>query len=129
VPGSAGVHAGGRPPQGRSSSPGGAWRAGCSGWCSSLVGSILLDPLSAGAAQPGEAGAAGLRTAAVVLVVGGDVPDRGVQPDGVVLASDPVKLAVERGRVAESGGCGQSPFRWLKKLSTCAWSVGVPGRP
>jgi hypothetical protein len=25
--------------------------------------------------------------------------------------------------------CGQSPFRWLKKLSTCAWSVGVPGRP
>src|ERR1700674_1474169 len=25
--------------------------------------------------------------------------------------------------------CGQSPFRWLKKLSMCAWSVGVPGRP
>jgi len=25
--------------------------------------------------------------------------------------------------------CGQSPLRWLKKLSMCAWSVGVPGRP
>ena len=25
--------------------------------------------------------------------------------------------------------CGQSPFRWLKNDSTCAWSVGVPGRP
>ena len=25
--------------------------------------------------------------------------------------------------------CGQSPFRWLKNDSMCAWSVGVPGRP
>ena len=25
--------------------------------------------------------------------------------------------------------CGQSPLRWLKNDSTCAWSVGVPGRP
>jgi hypothetical protein len=38
-----------------------------------------------------------------MLVVGGDVADRGVQPDRVVLASDPVKLGIERGRVADLG--------------------------
>ena len=58
MPGSAGVRAGGRPPQKRPSSPEEARRDRCSGWCSSLVGSILLDPLGAGAAHPGGAGAA-----------------------------------------------------------------------
>ena len=61
---------------------------------------ILLDALGACAAQAGDAGAADLRAAAVVLVVGGDVADRGVQANGVVLAADPGELCVERGRVA-----------------------------
>jgi hypothetical protein len=36
-----------------------------------------------------------------MLVIGGDVPDRGVQADGVVLGADPVKLGVESGRVGD----------------------------
>jgi hypothetical protein len=36
-----------------------------------------------------------------MLVVGGDVADRGVQPDGVVLAAEAGELGVERGRVAD----------------------------
>ena len=100
MPGSAGVRAGGRPPQKRPSSPGERGRGRCSGGCSFLVGSILLDPLGAGAAQPGGAGAADRRAAAVMLVIGGDVADRGVQPDGVVLAADPGELGIEGGRVA-----------------------------
>ena len=94
MPGSAGVHAGGRPPQERPSSPGGAGRVRCQGAWSCLAGSILLDPLGAGALEPGGASTPDAGPAAVVLVVGGDVPDRGVQSDRVVLGPDPVKLGV-----------------------------------
>jgi hypothetical protein len=41
-----------------------------------------------------------------MLIVGGDVPDRGVQADGVVLGADPGELGVERGRVADLGQVG-----------------------
>jgi len=44
---------------------------------------VVGDPGMAGAAQPVAAGLADLLAAAVVLVVGGDVADRGVQPGRV----------------------------------------------
>ena len=68
---------------------------GVSGAWSCLAGLILLDPLGAGALEPGGASTPDAGPAAVVLVVGGDVPDRGVQSDRVVLGPDPVKLGVE----------------------------------
>ena len=104
MPGSAGVRAGGRPPQKRPSSPGWARRDRCSGSCSSLAGSILLDPLRVRSFESGDARAADAGTAAVMLVIGGDVPDRGVQPDGVVLAADPGELGIEGGRVGDASG-------------------------
>ena len=66
----------------------------------------MLDPLRAGAFEAGGAGAADPRPTTVMLVIGGDVADRSVQPHRVVLASDPRELAVEHGWVAElsSGG-------------------------
>ena len=103
MPGSAGVHAGGRHPQKRPSSPGAGRERGCRGWRSSFGGSILLDPFGSGSAHPGEPGAADAGPAAVVLVVGCDVPDRGVQPDRVVVALDAGELGVERGRIADLG--------------------------
>ena len=65
--------------------------------------SILLDALRPCSAHPGDAGAADRRSAAVVLVIRGDVADRGVQADCVVLGADPVKLGIERGRVGDGG--------------------------
>jgi hypothetical protein len=47
-----------------------ARRDRCSAWCSSLVGSILLDPLGVRSLEAGDAGAADRRAAAVVLVFG-----------------------------------------------------------
>ena len=38
-----------------------------------------------------------------MLVVGGDVADRGVEANRVVLGSDPGELCVERGRVGDAG--------------------------
>ena len=54
--------------------------------------------------RPGDSVAAGLAdgfASAFVFVVGGDVADGGVQPDGVVLGPDPVELAVEFAGVAD----------------------------
>ena len=90
-----------RPPQKRPASPEGDGRGRCSGAWSSLACSILFDPLSAGAAHPRGACAADAGAAAVMLVIGGDVPDRGVQASGVVVAADPGELRVEDGRVGD----------------------------
>ncbi len=46
---------------------------------------MVCDALAAGAHEPDASCATDLRTAAFVLVVGRDVADAGVQPDGVVL--------------------------------------------
>ena len=67
------------------------------------MSSILLDPLDAGALEARGPRPTDSGSAAVVLVVGGDVADRCVQPDAVVLTADAVKLGVEGGRVGESG--------------------------
>jgi hypothetical protein len=45
---------------------------------------MVSDALSAGAHEPDAAGAADLRAAALVLVIGRDVADAGVQADRVV---------------------------------------------
>jgi hypothetical protein len=37
-----------------------------------------------------------------MLIVGGDVADRGVQTSGVVLAADPGELGIERGGVGDA---------------------------
>src|SRR5436305_6846906 len=101
VPGSAG----GRPPHaGRLQPPklgaGDGGRRGRGG--RSLASSpILLDALGVCSLEAGDAGAADRGAAAVVLVIGGDVADRGVQPDAVVLALDAGELGVERGRIAD----------------------------
>jgi len=90
------------------------------------------------APQPGllEAGFACLadrRAAALVLVVGGDVADAGVQPDAVVLLVDQCELGAEGRRVADLGKVGplglDSALTWPNSDSIHAWSVGVPGRP
>src|SRR5688572_3875926 len=50
------------------------------------------------AASPLEAlpaGGAGLGAAAAVLVVGGDIADAGVQPDGVVVGADHLQFSAE----------------------------------
>jgi hypothetical protein len=78
---------------------------------SSLVGSIVLDPFGPRAAHPGEPGAADAGPATVVLVVGCDVPDRGVKPDRVVLALDAGELGVERGRIADLAQVRPVTFR------------------
>jgi hypothetical protein len=38
-----------------------------------------------------------------MLVIGGDVPDRGVQADGVVLGADTSELGIEGGGVGDLG--------------------------
>jgi hypothetical protein len=106
VPGSADVRVGGRPPRAGTLRPAeagcrGRWRWSRGGSC--LVRSILLDPLGAGAAHAGSASAADLWAAAVMLVIGGDVPDRGVQADGVVLGADTSELGIEGGGVGDLG--------------------------
>src|ERR1700741_4584141 len=103
VPGFRRRPAGGRPPQKRPSSPGRVRRDRCSRRVSFLVGSILLDPLRSGTAHSGVAGSTDLRAAAVMLVIGGDVPDRGVQAGRVVLGPDPGEFGVERGRIGDPG--------------------------
>lgn len=64
---------------------------------------IVLDALGACAGHAGGAGAADLGAAAVVLVGGRDVADRGVQPHGVVVAADAGELCVERAGVGDAG--------------------------
>src|SRR5215218_903703 len=75
------------------------------------------------------AGPADLDTAAAVLVVGGDIADPGVEPDGVVVAADHLQFSAELVGVADVFQVGHSPLTWPKKLSIGAWSVGVCGRP
>ena len=63
--------------------------------------STVFDP---GCSCRGEAIAAGLAdrvAVSVVFVVGGDVADAGVQPDGVVLLADLVQFEVELAGVAD----------------------------
>ena len=64
---------------------------------------ILLDTLCVRSFEPGDAVAADRRPAAVMLIVGGDVADRGVQANGVVLGPDAGELGVERGGVGDAG--------------------------
>jgi hypothetical protein len=90
-----------RPPQKRPSSPEGDGRGRCQGAWSSLARSILVDPLIAGAAHPRGASTTDLRAAAVMLVIGGDVADRGVQPDRVVFPAHARELAIQDGRGAD----------------------------
>jgi hypothetical protein len=57
-----------------------------------------------GVGGPFEAVAAGLtdgRAAAGVFVLGGDVPDPGVQPAGVVLGPDHIEFGAENGGVGD----------------------------
>lgn len=55
-----------------------------------------------------------------MLVVGSDIPDRGVQADGVVLASDPGELGVERGRVGDAGQVRPVGPSSARRSSRCA---------
>ena len=50
----------------------------------SLLGSTVVDPGLSGCDQPVAAGLTNGLAASGVFVLGGDVPDRGVQPDDVV---------------------------------------------
>jgi hypothetical protein len=61
---------------------------------------MVGDPPQPGLLESGFAGLADLLAAAVVLVVGGDVADAGVQPDAVVVLADPGELGSQGGRVA-----------------------------
>jgi hypothetical protein len=103
VPGFRRRPAGGRHPQKRRSSPEGARRDRCWLGSSCLGLAILRDPARTCATHPGGASPADGWPPAVVLVVGGDVADRGVQSPGVVVGPDPSELAVEDGRVGDAG--------------------------
>jgi hypothetical protein len=56
----------------------------------------VLDPLSARAAHPGRAGAADLRSATVMLVVRGDVPDRRLPGSSWNFDGDPTGIVMVR---------------------------------
>ncbi len=58
-------------------------------------------PAVAGLFEAGFAGLADGLTSSVVFVVGGDIADAGVQPDGVVVLSDHCELGTQRDRVAD----------------------------
>jgi hypothetical protein len=75
------------------------------------------------------AGLGDLGAAAAVLVVGGDIADPGVQPDGVVVGADHLQFGAELVGVADAFQVGHSPLTCPKKLSIGAWSVGGCGRP
>src|SRR5438132_6107869 len=62
---------------------------------------MVGDPRPAGVSEASAAGGADPGAAALVLVVRGDVPDPGVQPDGVVLVADVGELGPQGGRVAD----------------------------
>src|ERR1700752_1185197 len=95
--------ASGRPPQKRPSSPEGGGRGRCQGAWSCLARSILRDPASTGAAHAGGTSPADPGAASVMLVIGGDVPDRGVQAPRVVVGADAGELGVEGGWVGDRG--------------------------
>ena len=63
-----------------------------------LLGSTVGDPSFACGVRGG--GLAGSLPAPVVLVVGGDVADAGVQPDAVVLGAHSGQLGFELARIA-----------------------------
>ena len=65
-------------------------------------------PLPAGLFEAGLAGLADRRTAALVFVVGGDVPDSGVQPHAVVALTNKGELGAQHGRVTD--GVQMWPF-------------------
>jgi hypothetical protein len=62
---------------------------------------MVCDALSAGTVQADAAGAADRGAAAFVFVVGRDVADAGVQPDGVVLDADERELGAQNCRVID----------------------------
>ena len=59
---------------------------------------MVSDPLSASTLEADAAGAADRGAAALVLFVGGDVADAGVQPHGVVLDAHHGELGAQDGR-------------------------------
>ena len=75
----------------------------------------------AGAPDPG--------TAAVVLVVGGDVADRGVQASRCCSRCGPGELSIEGARVGESGEVGPVALQVAEEALDVRLVGGVPGRP
>src|SRR3954468_18031804 len=62
---------------------------------------MVRDPGAAGAVQARSAGPTDLRSAAFMLVVGRDVADPGVQPDGVVFDAHAGELGAQLAGVAD----------------------------
>ena len=60
-----------------------------------VLQAMVRDPLAAGTHEPDAPCAADLGAAAFVLVIGGDVSDRGVQADRVVLDADDGELGAK----------------------------------
>ncbi len=73
------------------------------------------------------AGLADRFSSLVVFVVGGDVAERFVQPDFVVVDPDACQLVSSNAGSVMSSRWGHSCLMWLKKLSIQAWSVGCAG--
>ena len=66
---------------------------------------------------------------AVVLVIGGHIPDASVQAHGVVVEADAVELSVEFAGVADLLQVWPLALTWENSDSIQAWSLGVDGRP
>ena len=62
---------------------------------------MVGDTPAASPFEPLAAGLADLGAAAAVLVVGGDIADPGVQPDGVVVGTDHLQFGAELVGVAD----------------------------
>ncbi len=82
--------------------------------------SVVVDSLAVCVSHSCGAGSADGRASAVVFVVGGDIPDGLVQPDGVVFALDPAEFGVEDGGVLDVFEVGPLPFEMPEEaLDVC----------
>jgi len=93
------------------------------------LGLTVVDPGLAGGEQAVASGLAQGVAAAMVLVVGGDVADAGVQPDGVVLLADRVQLQCQLGGVVDLLQVRPVGLDVPEQTLVPGLVGGVPGRP
>jgi hypothetical protein len=86
-------------------------------------------PLQACLLESGLAGLADRRTAALVLVVGGDIADSGVQPHAVVALADHGEFGAQGRRVADLVEVGPFGLDVAEQRLDPGLVGGVPGRP
>ena len=89
----------------------------------------MVEPSCAGSLEALPAGLADRFSSLVVFVVGGDVAERFVQPDFVVVDPDACQLCVEQRRVGDLVEVGPFVLDVPEETLDPGLSVGVWGRP